>query len=130
MPVYVRVRLALVAAAVGPHAHGPRAARGDRDDLPLPVAARTPPYRDAGDAVAEHPLDALPIDVHGHAHDPPAPRLVDAVGEPALVLAASLRRLRGGAAADRLRERAAELGARGGILLQRRRKGEVARGVH
>src|SRR3954469_16582734 len=82
VPVPVRdpVRPALVAAAVGPHAHGPRTARADRDDLDLEDAARKSPYRDVRDAATVDLLDAVTVDVHGHAHDPRATRLGQAEG--------------------------------------------------
>src|SRR3954465_11161134 len=69
VPVWEPVRPALVAAAVGSHAHGPRTARADRDDLDLEDAARKSPYRDVGDAATAHLLDAVTIDVHGHSGD-------------------------------------------------------------
>src|SRR3954454_60315 len=126
VPVWEPVRPALAAAAVGPHAHGPRTARADRDDLYLEDAARKSSYRDVGDAATVHLLDAATIDVHGHAHDPRAARLGQAEGELAQVLAASPRRRRGGGPAARLRVPAAVDRARGRILLGRR-KGEVGR---
>src|SRR3954454_21174974 len=116
VPVWDPVRPALAAAAVGPHAHGPRTARADRDDLDLEHAARKSIYRDVGDPVTVHPLDAATIDVHGHAHDPSAARLGQTEGEPAQVLAASLRRWWSRSTADRLCVPAAVDRARGGIL--------------
>src|SRR4051812_2094298 len=100
VPVWEPVRPALAAAAVGSHADGPRTARAHRDDLDLEDAPRKSPYRDVGDTATAHLLDAATIDVHGHAHDPRAARLVQTEGEPADVLAASLRRRRGRGTAD------------------------------
>src|SRR4051794_3440982 len=74
VPVRESVRPALAAAAVGPHAHGPRTTRADRHDLDLEDAARKPLYRDASDSVAADLLDAATIDVHGYSHDPRAAR--------------------------------------------------------
>src|SRR4051812_31799795 len=126
VPVWDSVRPALAAAAVGPHAHGPRTARADRDDLDLEDAPRKSLDRDVRDPATVDLLDAATIDVHGHAHDPRAVRLRQTEGEPAQVLAASLRRRRSRGTADRLRVRAAVDRAPGRILLGRR-KSEVGR---
>src|SRR3954462_10913799 len=120
VPVREPVRPALAVAAVGSHAHGPRTARADRDDLDLEDAARKSPYRDVSDAATVHLLDAATVDVHGHAHDPRAARLGQAEGELPKGLAAPLRRRRGGGTTARLRFPAAVDRVRGRILLGRR----------
>src|SRR5437764_15131598 len=97
------MRPALATAAVRPHTHNPRTARAERDDLHLEDAPRKSLQRDVGDTATVHLLDAATVDVHGHAHDPPAARLVQTEGEPAHVLAVSVRRQCERVPADRLR---------------------------
>src|SRR3954454_12327978 len=85
---YDRVRLALLAAAVGAHADRARVARGVRHDLhaeDAPRQAREPQLRDP---VARHGLDPLAVHVGDDLHHPPVLRLVDPEGDPAAVDAA------------------------------------------